>query len=126
MKKIRIGNRLNDQQNMERKELLKISMVKAANYMSDSEPKLYVSESKIVLAILKRIEYSHSTLAEAYKVIFENSIDLDTRFFLESYLRGCVPQSRVYLDKWADFSQVPDKLIETAKNSIWLNNPHTE
>ncbi len=82
-------------------------MKTAMSYLTYYHPANFREEAKLAHAILIRIDNASPTLADAYKVIFENTIDNNWRFFIEAQLRRDDKISIEMLNNWRSFSQVP-------------------
>lgn len=91
-------------------------------YKTDDYKDMLFKESRLFVCLIKFIENSPSELANAMKVIFENTFENSQRFALEMYTRAHHENVVGFLDNWPTLSSIPEGTLEAAQRQLRLNN----
>ncbi|MDJ6958650.1 hypothetical protein LD669_12920 [Salmonella enterica] len=78
-------------------------------------------EMKLLIYIINIISNSSPSTSEAFKVIFEASIDNNDRFFLESIIRSQNSEIISILNNWPSFSKIPSLIDKNINQPALLN-----
>jgi len=91
-------------------------------YKSDGYKDMLFKEARLFICLIRFIENSPLELANAMKVIFENSFENSQRFALEMYTRAHHESMVEFLDNWPTLSSIPSATLDTAQRQLKLNN----
>jgi hypothetical protein len=102
---------------------LEVNLINAAidKQRSDAHRYILQNEAKLFVCMIQLIENSPPDLSDAMKVIFENSFDNSQRFSLEMYTRAHYPSANGFLNKWTTLSELPEGILDTAKQQLKNN-----
>lgn len=109
-------NSLNDK----KKELIKHGYVLLRFGVKTS----FTDEIKLLIYLLEIIERAPIQLSNAFKIIFETTIDNSDRFYLEIIARSESPRASKILDQWEGFSELPEKIDKVINPIALLQNPN--
>lgn len=93
----------------------------ASEYLKQRENGNYDDEISILKAIMYRIYNANSSLLDAYKVVFNNKISSDARFFIRLYCLNTDPILEKYFTVWPDFVEIPEKFAGYINDQLVKN-----